>query len=241
MPRICKCCNSLSCSLKNIADSISIVFGATTNGKLPFGGCLDSARFAYCPSPFCDNEYYGLLIPFPPEFDANRDATSGDCPKYDGTYVVDVLNLPVGGESLSRSWISCMYASDCPDRPPNSGGIAKGFYSWANGVSFTVGCDSITASHALQGYAYRDSYITDVVRVAAGDAAPPYPCVTRGSVTRCGEEIAAPTKVGSDGVFDWYKRTYFLRVFSLCLGLYGTGDGSPLNVCGVSPPQITLA
>jgi hypothetical protein len=250
MPKICKCCNSLSCSLINIADSVTIVFGTTTTGNLGQGDCRDSASFVYCPPPNCDNEYYGLLIPFPPINEPNRDATSGDCPKYDGTYVVDVLKRPFGGESMLRTWISCMYAGGCPESPPNSGGIIRGTFRWVNTLGFTVGCDSITASHTLQGFLFRKSWITDIIRVPAGDAVPPYPCFIKGDVTRCGEEISAPTKVGSDGVFDWYKRTYSWMVFARCNGSaddYGIVrlpteiPGEPLYVCGVSPPQITLA
>jgi len=239
----CPCCLS-QCSIRGVADTIQFKFGnSQTNLNLSSyrdHPCFSSGTLFYCPNAVANDD-----SSFNTEFnrwrragrDVNFDGGSGECAKYDGTYIVDLEDVPA---SAGFNWCTAAWYTACI-----STGLAAGPYSMGSAISYSVGCDGALAKHTVVGYTVGVEYIASLTRVSKDG---PPPIIPPPGPTLLREVISGPDKVASDSVYDWYVSRY-RQNFRFLAGLahqgyFQTSEGGGLLdspfFCQVTAPELTL-
>jgi hypothetical protein len=243
----CPCC----CGIQGVASSVSIRFGNTLrdNTKDPrIPPCYSNAVLRYCPNAAMDLDPSGYCyfafantINYPVEFDAG----SGDCNRYDGTYVVDIADSGADlNESLGIGWCtSIRHPNVLADCGP---GRASGPYTNPSSISYSVTCSGVLASHVVlnngflfgvpsgsaDGSAAKFAAISSVEK----DAPPPSVPLPSGRRIYSPTVITAPQKIGSSGSKDWYY--YRWQYFQSAGQALGCVDW---QICFHECPEITLS
>jgi len=246
----CPCCRP-QCPIQEIASSVQITFGASrTDLSVPIfagGSGLDCYRqgntLRYCPLGNLGFGYNYLDTNF------NKDATSGDCSKYDGTYIVDLQGSNVN-TSAYFLWCTVFRADACEAAGKRTGPFAMG-----NSVAYSVSCNGVVARQMKMGQSHAIEFVASLVSVTRGSSPPPSPPEsdswgqTVGGISSPPLSIVSgPQKVAETNIFDWYMTRYSRGVEGSFLRFPGNFDSYSLygplghgEQCDLQAPQIILA
>lgn len=243
----CVCCRP-QCAIRGVADSIQFKFGNTQTKDDFFSGshpCFSSGSLSYCPSgavPDSFLEAFNFYF-FNQPRDVNFDAGSGDCSRYDGTYVIDLDDGPTSG---GYYWCTALWFGACANVPALGGGVyAGGPYAMGSSIGYSVGCDGASATHRILGYTVGVEHVASLVRVDKGGPPPVVP--PTGNPYLLQEIVSGPEKIASDNFFDWYVSRYRQNIaLPFLLGYEQWFSDDPGNrltsaaFCQVTTPEITL-
>lgn len=244
----CVCCLP-PCPITEIASTIQFKFGPsqTDTGINP----SDPSRFDYLPCfsggaslRYCPpgGLYSGIFDVN--NFNYNANATSGDCAKYDGTYIVDLATERLPSSAYFRWCTAVVWDACLADRR------AVAFSANGNSIAYEVSCTGATARHMKFGTGVAIEHVASLVSVSQGGT-PPAPPASEARAIQLNlmplVVVSGPDKVASDRFFDWYitryKRSMAPNVNAFSdevWSLLGEHGDTERKFCDFPAPEITL-